>query len=92
MYYKLYKTLFVCREMLAVVKIIFLGTKYAIYIQFVIYLCSIYSYKRKRLQYEVVSNSAMKQNLKTVQIQAEEQQLNISSIQKQMPRNALMTW
>ena len=45
---------------------------------------------RKRLPYKVVSNCIMIQKLNTVQIQMEGEQLNVLSIQKEMPRNVLM--
>ena len=55
--HNLSKTAFVYRVWV-IVLIIFLvaTTKYTMYIKFVIYLCCIHGYKRKRLQYEVVSN------------------------------------
>ena len=81
------------RDTLVIILIILLFTriKCVMYIQYVIYLCCIHSYKWKRLQYGVVSKSIMRHKLKTVQIKVEEQQLNMLSIQKEIPRNVPLT-
>ena len=66
--------------------------KCVVFIKNVIYMCFIHSYKWKRLQYAIISNFIVRQKLKTVQIQMEEQQLNMLFIQKEILRNASLNY